>query len=263
MSIFAVLHKNLDIEPSGLNIVSSGNSQREKLPETDLNNNNIPDWQETLEKKEIPLQNEATSSPTSLTEKASVELFADYLSIKGSGTLDTNSVETLAANFQNKNAPIQYEVYSVNDVKVSLLEDPSSLREYGNAIAKIRDFYALQFSLYNPSVKTQADPNSFWATAKEASRLYTEMRDELVAISVPKRFAGAHAELLNIYTQTINSLQDMSLSESDPLRGLQGLNLYLSLQEQEGEILIFIAQQLEESGILFGVGEPGYFFHSL
>ena len=89
------------------------------------------------------------------------------------------------------------------------------------------------------------------------------MRDELLSVSVPKRFASVHVEFLNIYTQMISALEDLSLTTEDPLRGLQGINFYLSLEEQEGEILIFVAQQLEESGILFGVGEPGYFFHSL
>lgn len=264
MGTFLAIRNNTKTpDLQGLQVVANQKTERAALPETDLNNNKIPDWQESLASSQRTINPATTSGSMSVTEEASINLYKDYLSLKKTGALGEATVGLLADNFESTFPAIGIETYTVQNLTLMPLKNKDSLKEYGNTVIQIRNLYSNRLSDRTLPANVTLEDDAFWQVVKEGAGLHKSMAEELLRVEVPSEIATEHLRLVNNYAESVLALEDFADTRNDPLKGLQGISTYMSLQEEELEILSKIGTFLETSGILFGAGEQGYFFSSL
>jgi hypothetical protein len=151
------------------------------------------------------------------------------------------------------------KTYKIQDLQV-IADSPASLHTYGNAVMHILTSHPLANMQRVLQILAETTDTQDPATTQKLipiQKEYKNIADLLAATPVPKTLSPFHLELINEYERLAGSFDDMRLVVNDPLRGLQGLQVYQSAAGISVKVFTNIAQALNKNGILFKKDEPG------
>ncbi len=195
-----------------------------------------------------------------LTDSVGRTLLVNLTNAKAQGLGDDIPTQNqLLAYAKQQLASTPTKTYKIQDLHI-VADSPASLHTYGNAIMSALNSHplasmprVLQILAEITDTKDSAAPQKLAPIQKE----YRNIAEQLAATPVPKTLSPFHLELINEYERLAGSFDDMRLIISDPLRGLQGLQVYQSAAGMSVKVFTNIAQALNKNGILFKKDEPG------
>jgi len=163
----------------------------------------------------------------SVTEKMSQELFLQYLNVKKTNpTLSDADIQKIVDSTFSYLPQITFKTYAKNDLKISSLNDKTSLQNYGNNVAQI----------IIENIKTETETVDAIITAaseltddeklteqtieifKRFDPLITKNKKtvaDLLTLVVPESFTPEHLKLLNSFQEIYESLDMMKKGAND------------------------------------------------
>ncbi|MDA8597085.1 hypothetical protein N9L26_01970 [Candidatus Pacebacteria bacterium] len=208
--------------------------ERSYVEITDSDGDGIADWQEEFRDISNPLV-EPTATitpfvPDTLTEQASIQLFEDMMRARMIGGGFAESDESLVErNFQNIAAAAEDTLYTEADITINTGRlNESEERAYFNAVASIIERNAADTrneALILQEAVNANDP-SLLAELAINERVYLNMRDEMLRLSVPAQYSEIHLDLTNAYSAIYNDILAMQDVFDDPLNALVRIKRY-------------------------------------
>ena len=257
-----------DIPQGDLAIVVSRAPERSAIAVYDKNNNGVPDWQETLLGTDpLEIEKIATSTytpPDTLTGQFAVEFFEDTLKSKAFSVFGSSEEEILESSMNSLAEEAKDTIYFEKDI--SIIKDTqlneSLKRAYFNEAANIitrnsvtsrNEAAILEDALNsnNPEILLELAP---------IKQTYQNMRDEMLALSVPEEYVKVHLDLINVYHAIFRDIEGMELAFSDPLYTMLRMKRY-----EDDASGLFLALQnyyfaVLESPVLFDDSDPAFLF---
>jgi hypothetical protein len=136
----------------------------------------------------------------------------------------------------------------------------TSLKTYGNAfMAAVRAHPQANYgnTLYIVATSTATANPKRLKELEPISRDYAALAEDLANIHVPVTLLPLHLKVVNDLARISETLPDMEKFYTDPLRALGGLKVFDALNLETQRLLINIAQEFRQNGILFNADEPG------
>jgi hypothetical protein len=220
-------------------------------------------------KSDINIETKATSTPLTVTDKLSRDLFTKYMSLKQSGQEITPEIEqqlvatVLTQETFKTNPEIKYTVESFRIVK----DSPESIRAYGNAIGAIIKNYAITQRdskgrfLHEVLILEQAIDTDNPAELDRITTIitsYQNMLDALLKLNVPQSATNIQLNLANGFNWSIEADKDLQLMYKDSVVALAALSVYQKGSITTAQGFKDLKKYLQESGVVFSENEPGY-----
>jgi hypothetical protein len=239
--------------------ISGSLSSGPEIKTSELNTN----WQSDLENI-TPLSNTAEASSTeSLTDSFSRSFMANYLSLKESGTLDSNSAQTLIDKSANFIDPGTQPAYQVKDIVINSDNSRLAITKYGNDLGFAFRINAPkekknEVAIFGSMMQTQ--DKSKVLELQNIAQIYSNTAASLARIVVPSSFASDHLKFINAINNISTAITNMSHGLSDPLKALQGMTAYSQNFEEAARLRSSIGKAILKSGANYKQGEDGYYF---
>lgn len=233
-----------------------------------------PNWQQTLE--EIQLE-----SGISAPQPPSPEVVNAFLAEAKDDNLTSSIGRTLLVNLSAANAeglgsdaPTQDSIveaaavqvgagivrpYSTNEVNV-VPQNKDSLYIYGNQLITTLRLYPAANSgetLYAFGAALDYQDASRLGPVRAAQEGYKSLAAALMQMPVPETLAPLHVQVANNLAMMGSASAEMATVLSDPLRGLGGLQVFRSSEDESVRLLTAIAGIFNNNGILFSKDDPG------
>ncbi len=163
-----------------------------------------------------------------------------------------------AALSQIQETNIPSKVYTNKDITI-VADSNEVLHRYGNTLITIMEHHpgasvGATYQIIGDQVNgTKNNLPKLLAIGKE----YAAFAKELSLVPAPQSLAAYHLSLINAYTQAADSYEDMAQLDTDPLRGLAGLQMYSTTITNIQKLFINITSVFDKRGILFSKDEPG------
>ncbi len=93
------------------------------------------------------------------------------------------------------------------------------------------------------------------------SKAYQKLAEEMKMIPVPKNHAETHVRMANNFWRLGGYLQELSLFQTDPVKGLAALVGYSQESAQAWELLKIVMSEIKAQNISFSVNEGGAEFN--
>ncbi len=185
-------------------------------------------------------------TPGTLTDKASVDLFSEYLLLKKKGILKPED-ETVLVNKISQNVVKEASLKNIytKDMLNSVPSNKQSITAYGERYAQIALSAYTQMNTY----KNYADVAYF----KQLSLEYKKFSEEVLAMSVPDVFVDVHLPLVNQLSKTSVFFETMAQTDSDPLTSIVILAQYQAAEVGERDVYITLANYFKNNDILFDI----------
>lgn len=185
-----------------------------------------------------------TSTPGSLTDKASIELFSQYMLLKKQGNLKPEDEKNLVDQISKK---VSTEA-SLKDkyVKSDILNTTSTTETitiYGDRVAQI----ALDFFLELDSYKNFQDS----VYLMKISEAYKNYADNLLQISVPGVLQDVHLAFVNYMYKTGIFFEVLAKTDADPMTSLVVTTQYKATQLSEQQLYTTLGSYFKNNGIIF------------
>lgn len=226
---------------------SPGVSTRSFIDVTDSNQNNIPDWQETLDIETVSL-GEGTISPMTKTAELAIGL-ATRSMVTGNNNLGTTMLDLGTALAKGS----LDEQYTRSDINLTEDNSPDSLRTYGNAVADIainnapppgtqNELTILNsaFLRNDPNVLEQLDPTI---------TSYEKMLTAMLATPVPSSLVREHLSIINVYQAILNDIRSFRNVFNDALPTITRFRRYQADAEALYLAISNLYLKLDKSGI--------------
>jgi hypothetical protein len=170
------------------------------------------------------------AASSTLTDQFARAFFGNYMQSRGSAVPSQDEMTTFLQNAVTGLAAAQArpDAYAAADLRVSG-DGPDALRAYAGDVS--RAFLAHNPKLPNSELVyfTDAveknDPEALKSVATIASD-YGLIADALSKVTVPREAASAHLALANAVARLSDSIGDLAAVQSDPIRGMVGLEEY-------------------------------------
>lgn len=197
-----------------------------------------------------------------MTNAMTEDLFLNYANLKSGGSLDSKSKEDLINSIANKiSKKDNLRIYTKRDLKV-IPDSDVNLKNYGNEIATIFLKYTQNpkvdynvVNILNKIITTKDD--KYYSELKPSILAYKDISKELLKVSTPKSSAVVHLAMINIYETISASLEDISKTPSDSLRGLIGVSRYNQQMKQVQIVIKALSNVFIKNKIVFSENEPG------
>jgi len=201
-------------------------------------------------------------------DKLGKELFAEYIELKKTDSVNQANIELVTDRLINKYTDEVYLIkeYALQDIKTYENANASQFKIYGIAIASVRDKYA---SAYSQNSLTDEDFYSDRAFDKLAEKLswisdlYEQAISELLLLPVPKELADYHLALVNSYSKSALGLSFSDSARQNPILMLSGFQAHIEASDEEEQILSSLALFFQTSGIIFSNNEAGGLWNSI
>lgn len=194
-----------------------------------------------------------SSTPGTITDKASIELFTNYLMLKKQGTLkpedeaklvdDISKQVTASASLKDK--------YALKDLTVTESTN-ETITIYGDRIAQA----ALAFYYELDSYKNFQDAEYLL----KISAAYKKYGDTLFVVRVPNVMQDVHLVLVNYMYKTSTFFEVLSKADADPMAGLVVASQYKATQISEQQLYTTLGQYFKNNGILFDIESTDLFW---
>lgn len=219
---------------------------------------------DTLTQIEIENKTNISDENLTLTDKFAREFLSSYLTQKqqGNGTVGAAFEEELLNKALDQDAISKGRVYTKSDVRVTLLNDPQSVRDYANAVGKTFRINSLPQSAYDPLLILQkAFETEDTSETKKLEDIYKtsgRIVSDLLVTSVPSDLADEHVSLLNAMSAVSENFKGMSEGLNDPLKAMLHVQMYYNVSvAQMRNSVKSIGDYLREQGIVFQQSEDG------
>ncbi len=254
------------------NTIVSVAPKRVYIEEADTNNNNIPDWEEALRERiidtiKIPasttLEAVPYEEPTTFTGKFAEGFLTDYLKGKqqGGGVLDDPDAIVDAA-ISAVGSTIVNKTYTLGDITV-VPDDGNSIREYGNAIAKIMlsKPYAgeSEVIITTNAIKTNSPEELKKLDVVKIN--YRSMVGEMLDVPTPGTYAILHIGLLNGYEAIYGDIDAMGQAFTDPLYATARFKQHYDDIQGFFAVLKEVQNKLLADGVVYEKDEPGAYLY--
>lgn len=233
------------------------------------------DWQATLD------ATEAANASSSLAA-SQPQTVAAMLAAAQSSNITDSVGKTILINLSNAKSqglgddiPTQDQIISAAAAQVAatkparqytaanltiVADSNASLKAYGNGVMQILDnnqTASEQATLTAIDNATSKNDAAALQALPPIGAAYQNITSELLALPVPQTLSPLHLSIINAYASIAAVYPDMQASQSDPLRGVVGLQTYEAQLGTLGRVFTNIAQDLSKDGILFNKDEPG------
>jgi len=136
----------------------------------------------------------------------------------------------------------------------------ATLHAYGNGVMQALGAHpeaSEQATLLSIDEAVEGGDKSQSATLAKIGAAYKAAAADMLAVPVPQTLAPLDLEAINNLLRTGATYDDMKTITTDSVRGLGGLQAYETLMDENANVFINIAQELNKDGILFTKDEPG------
>lgn len=193
-------------------------------------------------------------TPGSLTDNISKNLFSNYLSLRSSGQINTQSSEAVANSLVNEiSQNTQIEVkYSNSDLNIVGSSD-EDLTNYANEIAIVWIDYTRQLEALSDLSDDQY--------IAQSSLIYKAAADFMSKINVPNVAANIHLELVNNIYSFGASVGELAMYETDPIRTLIAANQNEKIFEDQVNLFTTLANYFEDNDIIYKNNEISRFWN--
>lgn len=214
----------------------------------------------------ISLRETGTSTEKSLTDTVARNLYANYAVLGQSGKLNAENQDKLMTDLSNSVIQIiKPKIYTANDIKNMVEDNPDTIKKYGNDVATI-----INTNLKKESFNEVTYLNNYMEKNSSAdlqkvvlsSNNYKKTLQDMIEISVPQNALETHLNLVNSISSFSKSLEGMIMINDDPIVSLVSLKNY-----QEGMSAMLNAVNdlgiyFKNQKIVFTKKDIGYVFSS-
>ena len=234
------------------------------------------DWEAAL------YAEQAANASSSLTAP-STDAMNQFLAAAKSNNLTDTVARTLLVNLSNAKSqglgddiPTQNQIISAAQAQVASVQasasaysysnltivpaSPASLRAYGNGVMQAlskQPNASEQATLLAIDEIVEGGDKTQVSTLARIGAAYKAIATDLVAVPVPQTLAPLYLQAINNYTDLGTTYENMEAVGSDSVRGLEGLQAYENLMDENARVFTNIAEGLQKDGILFTKDEPG------
>jgi Bacterial TSP3 repeat len=185
-----------------------------------------------------------SSTPGSVTDNASIELFSKYMMLKKQGALKPEDEAKLVDDISKKvtaTASLK-DKYTLKDLTV-VESTNQTITIYGDRVAQA----ALALYYEMDSYKNLQDAEYLL----KISASYKKYGDTLLGITVPTVTQDVHLVLVNYMYKTSTFFEVLSKADADPMTGLVVASQYRATQTNENQLYTTLGQYFKNNGILF------------
>ncbi len=223
---FAVWRSPL-LQPSKSDYARTNGAATENLLETkeyalDSDGDGIRDWEETLQGTD-PLRANTNSSvekenvvPITQADALSQDIIGTYVQAKTRGSYNPDAFAFVIAEATEDQFGVERKgTLTVQDLR----RDAVSLEVYRGAFAQalspISEIEEYELTTYGRAIETGATED--FITLANASVIYKEVANNLLAVTVPYGAAEAHVSVINSFLVFADILSTMSQGAEDPI----------------------------------------------
>lgn len=249
--VFSINRESVSINSE---ITAAKQPVRTFIPVYDSNSDGVPDWQDSLNIPTIYLDADNSTAAT-MTKTAALAVELATRSVAGSET-GASSVNEINSKLISETLDKQYKR---EDIKVSINNDTSALRNYGNRVAAITFQYAPakgtenELTLLNRSF-TRNDP-SVLDGLEPTIKSYEQMLQAMLETEVPSSLVREHLSLINVYGAIANDIKAFKGVYSDALPAMTRLRRYQADAEALYLAISNLYLKLDQNGIKWGEGD--------
>ncbi|HMO79079.1 MAG TPA: hypothetical protein PJ997_01540 [Candidatus Paceibacterota bacterium] len=131
-----------------------------------------------------------------------------------------------------------------NEIKIQEKYKLSDLRTFNLLEEDKMIIYAQNFLDFHNEITNPINTASINNDYKSMAKILRNLADKLVLIEVPQQISGQHIDLINGYYAMAEAIENMSVTESDPVLGLIGLKSFekieIEQQNRSSSITIFL-----------------------
>ncbi len=185
-----------------------------------------------------------SSTPGTVTDQASIELFSQYLMLKKQGTLKPGDEAKLVDDLSRKVAAEASlrDKYSIADLAVTG-STKETITIYGDRVAQAAIAFFLEMDSYKNFSNSQY--------LLKISDVYKKYADTLVQIRVPGVVQDVHLVFANYIYKTGVFFEVLSKSDTDPITSLVVMSQYRATEISEQQLYTTLGQYFKNNDILF------------
>jgi len=241
-----------------INLASNlGVGEKVSIPEN-------PNWQDELSGvsagTEIIQTEDETASKTT-TDTVSESLVSNYLALKQSGTLTSESAQKLidqTVNYTSQTAT------SIKTPQLNVIADngKQTIISYGENLGNILKNNKSAQGKNEITILEEAlnkkDPQKM-EELQEAIDNYQKVADQMAKMPVPEIFVKAHTDIVIGMETIILGLKEIKNVLNDPIMGIQGLKDYQQGGSLFGEAIGATLNFIKQNNIIYKQGSGGYY----
>ena len=245
----------------------------------DTDGDGVMDWEEILlgtdpkdpkSKEAKPTQGAVTADLTitkkeelTPTDIISRDFFAKYMELRQLGmSNDEASQEQIAARTAGNIVLPQPKQYTLSDVLVKADDSKEAMRQYGNQILTLFINHTIKSrneAVIAKDAMDKEDPEIL----KELDPIiqnYKNIINALLKVQAPQSMGIMHLDLINAMNAALFVAESFKKVESDPIAGIQAVNLYLPTEKKLINATSAIKSYFSFLGVTFASSEPGFLF---
>ena len=205
---------------------------RTAIAVTDNDQNGIEDWRDAFLTAEPIIIGEPTASytpPTTITGKLGVSFFQDIVRAKNYGLIGKTQEQVIADTVTELSRETNQILYGVTDISVMDSWTEEDIKNYANTMAGIitrNNQAGLDSELVILNDILVYGKKERAVELEVIAGVYKSMRDESLAVPVPKLLLKQHLDLINTYEAVYKDIYSMSYSLEDPAVALLRIKRY-------------------------------------
>ena len=209
----------------------------------------------SLSEGENPSDNPFAIQPgDNVSDRLTKTIFTGYLYAQQTDGVSDDSVAQVndAVFSQIRSTDLPQGDFLLSQIRVFVPKTKTDLREYGNSLANvIRSNYQLIAS----------DQEKYSNNIKALSAVYKKIGNEIILQKSPIAMQSTQLNLANSYSLTGKGIDMVADQEKDPVKAMLGLKTVKELNTYQSEMLINMANYLNNNDIIFSSDEPGFFWN--
>ena len=197
-----------------------------------------------------------------LTDTVGRSLLINTMSAQGQGlgsdqpTQDQIMGDALS---QIEQAPPSAKVYTSADI-TTVPDSKTALHTYGNTLATLIAAHpkaSANATMAIVGLAIDEGNGSTLPTLDAVAKEYRALAKAVIQTPVPVQLSSFAVNIANNYVAIAATCATMELVQSDPLKGLAGVEAYNTLNTQNGKVFTQINSTFQNNGILFTTGDSG------
>lgn len=206
--------------------------------------------------------NKSSSDSLTKTDFLSQQFFAQVVTLKNQGKLNSQSMNELSQSFTTQllqEAP--EDTYVPADIRIQNDNSEASLKAYGNSLGALIKKYSRpdeenEITIINRALSTQ-DPLEMRKLIPIID-LYIQGGRDLLILRVPSHVAKNHMGILNSVVGMGNALVKIQSLFDDPLTGITAFGQYRQEASRLGSEIKILRDYFAENGVFFSNRDAGY-----
>lgn len=226
-----------------------------------------PNWQSELggiaPEAQSTETGEAAKNET-VTDTVSRTLISNYLAMKESGSLDSESAQKLIDQTLEYIENTGVQNIQITELQLNVVADNGniSIAQYGENLGNIiknKKPADIQKELGAMIQVIQSGDSSKSTELDGIIADYENIVAELTKMPVPKTFIKAHLDILNGARDIVAALKEARISYTDPFRGLSALRLYQEGINKVSGAMAATVSFITKNNIVYKQGSGGYY----